>query len=304
MLAGRLYRRLVHVKTQRVRFIFGSSPHSRYAMSDIQEHTLRSVAAFYDNVVAVEIFMGSNIHMGYWPAGAGGRLSEAQDRLTDLVGTASGAGEGTHLLDIGCGVGGPALRLTRMLGSTVTGISVSPAEVAAAQARTIDEGLRAQADFQVADALSLPFADATFDAAIAIESIVHISDKVRALREIHRVLRPGATLVIADVTLREPDEVVGLEPLDLPVFNILALQTHNEYRDLVAAAGFELNHVEDLSNQTHPFYALCKQRVANRRAELEAVAGREQAAALEDLLGLFEATKQVGYILMVANKPD
>ncbi|AFU02677.1 SAM-dependent methyltransferase [Nocardia brasiliensis] len=273
-------------------------------MSDIQESTLRAVTAFYDNVDAVELLMGTSIHMGYWPDGPDTDLQRAQDRLTDLVGTASGAGPGMNLLDVGCGTGAPALRLARALRTAVTGVSISSAEITTAQARADRAELQEQVSFQVGDVLSLPFAEATFDSAIAIESVVHTLDKELALREIHRVLRPGGTLVISDVTMREPEKVVGLETFDLPVFGLLALQTNSGYRDLVTAAGFELTHVEDISAQTHPFYALCKQRLAERRPELNAAAGAAQTSALEDLLGLFAVTKQIGYILLVATKPE
>lgn len=68
--------------------------------------------------------------------------------------------------------------------------------------------------FALADALDLPFPDASFDGAWFFESLLHMPDKRRALAEAARVLRPGSRLAVADCFHRpgydEPSEVVNL----------------------------------------------------------------------------------------------
>lgn len=59
-----------------------------------------------------------------------------------------------------------------------------------------------------ADALRLPFADGTFDAVVCCETLQYVADAVVALREMHRVLRRGGSLVISlpNGLKRQPDE--------------------------------------------------------------------------------------------------
>lgn len=93
------------------------------------------------------------------------------------------------VLEIGCGPGrdGGAIAAA---GFTYTGVDLSPASVEACRA----QGLHAE----TASVLDLPFPDATFDAGWTMSTLLHVADEDldQALREIVRVLRPGAPLAI------------------------------------------------------------------------------------------------------------
>ncbi len=103
------------------------------------------------------------------------------DPLLDAV----SAGPGVTLLDVACGPGGvSALAASR--GAEAAGIDFSPQMIG--HARAAHPAL----DFRVADVEQLPFADASFDAAIANFGLHHFEDLPRALAEIARVLRPRA----------------------------------------------------------------------------------------------------------------
>ncbi|NEE01521.1 class I SAM-dependent methyltransferase [Phytoactinopolyspora halotolerans] len=95
----------------------------------------------------------------------------------------------TTVLEIGCGPGRDGAAFASA-GLTYRGVDLSPAQ--AAQARAL--GL----DAQVASALDLPFAAASFDAAWTMSTLMHLvpGDLPRALKEIMRVLRPGSPLAV------------------------------------------------------------------------------------------------------------
>jgi SAM-dependent methyltransferase len=96
-----------------------------------------------------------------------------------------GSGEGA-LVDIGCGGGSHAAALAE-LGWTVTGVDVSEDQLRLARDRGIEVRLgRAEA---------LPFADASFDAAVSMWTHTDVDDFARAVGEIARVLRPGSPFV-------------------------------------------------------------------------------------------------------------
>jgi SAM-dependent methyltransferase len=103
-----------------------------------------------------------------------------------------------RLIDIGTGTGTLArAALRRWPAIAVTGIDLSAGMIAAAEAeadRVLSPDERRRFATRVAPADALPFADAAFDAAISSFVLQLVPNRFRALREIHRVLRPGGTL--------------------------------------------------------------------------------------------------------------
>jgi cyclopropane fatty-acyl-phospholipid synthase-like methyltransferase len=165
------------------------------------------VAAFYDEAIPmISKLVGVNVHVGYWAsADDPSTVQQATDRLTDMMGERLQAGQGGRVLDVGCGLGEPAIRLARNLGVDVVGIATSPKLVVEATARAQAAGVAGRVVFEVVDAVDLPYAEAEFDAVLAIESIVHMPDRAAVFGQLARVLRPGGRLVLTDcVETREP----------------------------------------------------------------------------------------------------
>jgi SAM-dependent methyltransferase len=100
-------------------------------------------------------------------------------------------GEGAgRLLDLGCGGGGFAAILAEQ-GWQVTGVDISEDQLRLARSRGVETVL--------ADARELPFADASFDAAVSVFTHTDMDDFAGALRELARVLRPGGVFVYLGV---------------------------------------------------------------------------------------------------------
>ena len=115
--------------------------------------------------------------------------SELGESARKVVLRLLGDGPG-RLLDLGCGGGANAVAFAER-GWTVTGVDVSIAQLELARARGIDA--------VQADAAALPFADASFDAAVSMFTHTDMDDFAAAAREASRVLRPEGTLVYLGV---------------------------------------------------------------------------------------------------------
>jgi ubiquinone/menaquinone biosynthesis C-methylase UbiE len=95
---------------------------------------------------------------------------------------------GLNGLDVGCGEGSNTRQLAR-LGARMQAIDIAPTFIRHAQASEEAEPLGIV--YRVGDAASLPYADASFDFVAAFMSLMDLPDQDQALREAHRVLRPG-----------------------------------------------------------------------------------------------------------------
>lgn len=110
----------------------------------------------------------------------------------------SGAREGSAVLDCATGTGDLALAFKRKVGASgrVMGTDFCKEMLDSAPAKAAREGL--QVEFQVADAMDLPFADATFDVASIAFGIRNVDDPVKCLKEMARVVRPGGRVVVLE----------------------------------------------------------------------------------------------------------
>lgn len=107
--------------------------------------------------------------------------------------------EGDHVLDVGCGIGGPARYIASSVGCHVTGIDITPEYISIAKTLTQMTGLSDKVTFHAANALDMPFEPQTFDAAITFHVAMNIPDRAALYGEIARVMKPGATLCLYDV---------------------------------------------------------------------------------------------------------
>jgi len=124
-----------------------------------------------------------------------GRGLEATAELAACVRPAAAE----HLLDIGSGIGGPARWFARHFGCRVTGIDLTDEFCDVARQLTKRVGLQTQVDFHAGDALAMPFEAGLFDGAYSMNVSMNIADKAAFYCEIHRVLKPGAWLLLSDV---------------------------------------------------------------------------------------------------------
>jgi len=92
-----------------------------------------------------------------------------------------------RILDAGCGSGRNMVDLARR--GEVTGVEISPASILLARARAVGEVVEGSV-------LRMPFAENSFDFAVCLDVVEHLRDDRAALRELRRVLAPGAALLV------------------------------------------------------------------------------------------------------------
>jgi demethylmenaquinone methyltransferase/2-methoxy-6-polyprenyl-1,4-benzoquinol methylase len=113
---------------------------------------------------------------------------------------------GSDALDVACGTGDLALELRRRIGADgrVVGCDFSERMLELARAKSGEHGLAVE--FGWADALDLPYGDASFDTVTIGFGARNLADLDRGIAEMARVLRPGGRLVILEITrpTREP----------------------------------------------------------------------------------------------------
>ncbi len=167
---------------------------------------------------------------GFLSPGGPGEVA-AIVRGTDLT--------GLHVLDVGTGLGGPAICLVAEHGAAqVTSIDVEQPVVEEARRRIAEAGLAAQIDVRHVLAGPLTFADDAFDVVFSKDSIIHIPDKAAFYADALRVLRPGGWLALSDwfgsTDALTPDMRAYLDgPLH---FELSAIETAARH---VEAAGFD-----------------------------------------------------------------
>lgn len=263
------------------------------------------VTSFYEGLGQVlNAAWGENLHYGYWEDDSDDSTVEvATARLTDLLVTLLDPAPGAKVLDIGCGVGKPALQLVATRDDVhVTGIAIADVEVEQAAERAKEAGRSDVTTFRNADVMELPFGDGSFDGAWAVESLLHVPDRGRALAETARVLRPGGRLVIADTAEIPPVGAEGRKVLNdiCASYGVSSFATAAEYLELLAANGFVDIEVRDISDRVVRTGAIMADVVEARRDELAKIDGPEPVDQYIGLMRRAAASPDIGYLVIAA----
>ncbi len=156
--------------------------------------------------------------------------------------------EGQHLVDIGCGIGGPARYIATRFGCTVSGVDITPAFVETANKLTALVGMDGIVDVQLGDGHELPYEDEVFDGGYTQHVTMNVEDRPRFFAEAFRVLMPGAFFALTEH---------GLGPKGQPHYPCpwsedgsgAHLVTPDETSRLLEEAGFEAIEVEDTGDK-------------------------------------------------------
>lgn len=112
---------------------------------------------------------------------------------------------------------------------------------------------------------ALPYADATFDTALATVVFCSVDDPARGLREVYRVLKPGGDLLLVEHVRSANPVASGIQDALVPVTTRLSGNCHwnRDTERLVAQAGFQITSVRSLFGGLQPIIALTATRPAD-----------------------------------------
>ena len=128
----------------------------------------------------------------------GSRLADQAATLTDLLHTGTVYPAGSHVLEVGCGVGAQTVILAAASpGAAFISMDVSRLSVAAARGLARERGL-ANAEFLSGDVFALPFPAGCFDHVFVCFVLEHLTDPAGALAALRRVLRPGGSITVIE----------------------------------------------------------------------------------------------------------
>lgn len=148
--------------------------------------------------------------------------------------------ETSHVLDVGCGLGGAARYLASNYKSQVTGIDLTPEYIETGKVLSTWLNLDKNVTLHQGSALSMPFENNMFDGGYMLHVGMNIDDKASLFSEIYRVLKPGASFGVYDIMRQKDGELTYPVPWATES-STSKLSTPAEYIKALSDAGFDVS---------------------------------------------------------------
>ncbi len=188
-------------------------------------------------------------------------------------------GEGTRILDAGCGAGGASV-MARERGAVVSGCDISESMLDLARERLPG------ADLRLAELEALPFDDGGFDAVVAINSLQFTPDPARGAQELLRVTAPGGRVAVVVWSIEHCEQKQIFDAM-LSLFEtppkgrgVFALSSPGEVEALFAGTATEAHEIDCLFEYPDLDTALRGQMAAGPSQRVVEIFGRERVEAV------------------------
>jgi O-methyltransferase StaMB len=235
------------------------------------KRTVSGVAAYFDLITDEgRLFYGDSFHFGYFRTGAE-TLAQALDAHTDLVAEMARPSGEEHVLDVGCGLGAPAVRIAERYGCKITAVNISREQIR--QGRRLIEQRRMSDRVRIVrgDARALEFPDGSFDAIVCLEAAGDIclseGDKQRFVGELHRVLRPNGRVGFSDLALHTTPPPSDNHTLRAVLYH-RGEELVTDWPALFLRHGFRLIDSQDIIAETMPTWHRTQAIYEARRSEV------------------------------------
>ncbi|KAJ1646520.1 Delta(24)-sterol C-methyltransferase [Coemansia asiatica] len=195
----------------------------------------------------------------------GETLRESIRRHEHILFSSARIAPGMKVLDVGCGVGGPARECIRFTGAHVTGLNNNDYQIQRANIYAAKHKQENYSTFVKGDFMDMPFEDNSFDAVYAIEATCHAPVLKGVYSQMYRVLKPGGYFAIYEWCLTDKyddnNELHRKLALDIEHGDGIAKLFSTQVALQAAKdAGFEIEVATDLAHETTigneiPWYA-------------------------------------------------
>ena len=187
-------------------------------------------------------------------------------------------------LEIGCGSGKYAIRLTEQVGCRVNAVDLNPHAIRNAVVLAKTAGLDGAISFDICDASKgLPFRSNAFDAVFSNDALCHIAGRQDLLCEIFRVLKPGGRMLFSDALviggLLSHEEIATRSTIGHYIFS-----PAGENERLIQGAGFQLVAVRDTTAAAAAISIHWHWAREKRKTELMAIEGDENFCGVQRFL--------------------
>lgn len=214
--------------------------------ADLTKHYYNLVTDFY------EYGWGSSFHFSRYYKGEA--FKQATARHEHYLAAHMGLKPGMKVLDVGCGIGGPAREIARFADVQIVGINNNDYQITRGNDWAKRNGLADKIKLTKGDFMQMDFPDNSFDAVYSIEATVHAPVLEGVYSEIYRVLKPGGVFGVYEWVLTEKfDETnakhreiaYGIEIGD----GIPKMYSVNVARAALKKVGFEILEEDDLAHK-------------------------------------------------------
>jgi len=154
-----------------------------------------------------------------------------------------GLSRNSRVLDLCCGIGGPARYLARRYGCTVTGVDLSAANLLTAKKRTCEAGLSDRVAFIEGDVLTAKIENGAYSHVFGCDAWFYFADKVPLYKLAHRALVPGGIIAFLDQSAEAPIRFTYENYIGGVHF-----ESRASYETQLRAAEFESVEIQDLTD--------------------------------------------------------
>lgn len=275
------------------------------AVDDVEKSTIRQ--HYQLGTLFYRLLWGPHIHHGLWSGDES--ASVAQCQLTDTLADLAGIKADDRVVDIGCGMGGSAIRLARLRGCDVTGVTISSVQRRWAAVSARLKRRHRQTRFLTADAESVQFDPGSFDVVWSVECTEHLFDKAAFFRHAADWLKPGGRLAICVWFEGEDTSRPGHREQVEEVcrrFVCPSIATPDDYAHWIAESGLTVRERVDWTDRAAKTWEICKRRVARTGVRhLAGILDKDQVAFIDGFDTLLSAYRSgaMQYGAIVAEKP-
>ncbi len=228
--------------------------------------------------------------------------------LTERLGTLLDLGPGKRVLDIAAGQGTSAIFLAQRFGCEVIGVEYGTELIRAAARAAEAAGVAGWVRFEQGDAEYLAFADGQFDAVICECAFCTFPNKRAAAREFARVLRPGGSIGLTDLT-RSGEVPAELQSLLAWIACIADALSVEEYVHYLEDAELTVEHIESHDQALGTLVQDVRMKLLGaeflvklKHIDVPSV-GFDQAKSLARAAAEAVKAGRFGYTLIISTKP-